>query len=184
VISQDNHSRLDAIQEAIAGQSLPPVHTWQPAHTSDVDIRILRNGDWLYQGSKIHRERMVRLFSSVLRRDNDGETYLVTPQERLRIQIDDAPFTAVLLERVGGPHAATLVFTTNVGDQVIADEAHPIVVEYASEDAEPAPYLVVRDRLRALITRAVFYQLADYSEQRNGQFGVESRGYFMPLGTV
>lgn len=176
--------QLEAIHSAIAQPSLPPVHEWQPKHTADIDIRILRNGDWLYHGSKIQRQRMVRLFSTVLRVDEDGETYLVTPQSRLRIQIDDAPFTAVLLEQQGEADSQKFIFTTNIGDQVVADSEHPVTVEYASSDANPAPYIHVRDRLRALISRSVFYQLAGYAEQRDGQYGVTSQGCFMPLGAV
>ncbi len=175
---------LRSIVEAISAQSLPPVQAWHPEKTRDVDIRIMRNGDWLYQGSRIERPRMVKLFSTVLRVDDDGDTYLVTPQERLRIVVEDAPFTAVLVERHGAPLAPTLVFTTNVGDQVIADADHPIQVEYAQADGEPAPYVQVRDRLRALISRSVFYQLADWSEERDGVLGVESSGQFMVLSEM
>ena len=127
---------------------------------------------------------MIRLFSTVLRVDDDGETYLVTPQERLRITVDDAPFTAVALERHGAPDAPALAFTTNVGERVVADAEHPIVVEYADADADPRPYLVVRDRLRALISRAVFPRAGGARRGRvpDGTLGVVSRETFMPLG--
>lgn len=178
----DDDARLAAIHDAIAARALPPVHDWHPTRTADVAIRIAADGQWYHEGRPIRRERMVRLFSSVLRVDDDGETYLVTPQERLRIGVDDAPFTAVALERHGAPDATALAFTTNVGERVVADEAHPIVVEYADADADPRPYVVVRDRLRALISRAVFLELAEHAEERDGTFGVVSRGVFMPLG--
>ena len=175
----DSDSRLLSIFDAISGQSLPPVHAWQPANTCSIDIRIIRNGDWFYQGSLIERPRMVKLFSTVLRVDDDGHTYLVTPQERLKITVEDAPFTAVLLEQHGLPQAKTLVFTTNVGDQVIADKRHPISVKYDEPGGEPSPYVLVRDRLQALISRAVYYELADLAEERDGVIGLESRGFFM-----
>ena len=173
------NTSLNSIVEAISAQSLPPVHAWHPDKTRDIDIRITRNGDWFYCGSRIERPRMVKLFSTVLRRDDDNQTYLVTPQERLRIVVDDAPFTAILVERHGAPLAPTLVFTTNVGEQVVADTEHPIQVEYGEPDGEPSPYIVVRDRLQALISRTVFYQLADWSEERDGVVGIESSGQFM-----
>lgn len=176
----DNDARLSAIADALSVQDLPPVHAWHPEHTRDVAIRIARNGDWYYNESRIQRPRMVKLFSTVLRVD-DGQTYLVTPQERLRIVVDDAPFTAVLLEQHGAPGARTLVFTTNVGDRVIADAEHPITVHYAEPGGEPAPYVLVRDELKALISRPVFYQLADYAQERDGVLGVVSRDCFMAL---
>lgn len=176
----ENKSSLLDIANAISGKSLPPVHAWQPATTRDVDIRIARNGDWFYQQSRIDRPRMVKLFSTVLRVD-DGETFLVTPQERLRIVVEDAPFTAVLVEQHGVPDAKALVFTTNIGDKVIADEQHLITVDYSTPGGDPSPYVLVRDSLKALISRAAFFQLADWAEERSGVLGVESRGCFMVL---
>jgi uncharacterized protein len=171
---------LDSIADAITSKSLPPVHVWNPDITREIDMRIDRTGDWYYQGSKINRIRMVKLFSTVLRVDQ-GQTYLVTPQERLHIQVEDAPFTAVLLERHGSGDAQSLVFTTNLGDSVIACEQHPISVDYKEPGGEPSPYVLVRDSLKALISRSVFYQLAEYSEERAGLLGVTSKGFFMPL---
>ena len=180
--------RLAAIRDALdadLGRALPPVHDWHPARTADVDIRIASDGRWYYGGTSIERARMVRLFSTVLRVDDEADgsssTYLVTPQERLRITVDDAPFTAVALEVHGTPEAQALVFTTNVGDRVVADADHPIEVEYAHPDADPRPYVLVRDRLRALISRAVFLELAELAEERDEALGVVSRGAFMPL---
>ena len=177
----ENGTPLQRIADALSLKSLPPVNDWHPDTTRDVDIRIARNGDWFYEGSLIERTRMVKLFSTVLRVDDDGHTYLVTPQERLRITVDDAPFTAVLVEQHGVPEAVTLVFTTNVGDTVIADAEHPIIVNYAAPDSEPSPYVLVRGGLQALINRSVFYQLADWAQERDGIIGVESSGVFMPL---
>ncbi len=165
----------------MASHPLPPVEQWQPERVGDIDIRILRNGDWLYQGSHIQRKRMVRLFSTVLRMDDDLQTYLVTPHEKLRIQVDDAPFTAVLLAQLEHAGVQQLIFTTNLGDQVIADQEHLITVHYAEPDGEPAPYILVRGRLQALISRSVFYQLVDYGFEQDGWFGVASQGCFMPL---
>lgn len=144
-------------------------------------MRIARNGDWFHEGSRIDRSRMVRLFSTVLRKDGD-DTYLVTPQERLLIEVEDAPFTAVLLEQQHDEQGVPgLVFTTNLGETVLADEQHPIVVRYTTPDGEPSPYVRVRGRLQALISRAVFMELADLAIEQDGRLGVVSRGYFMPL---
>lgn len=188
----DGDARLGAIHEALSGhsasaRSLPPVGDWHPTRTADIDIRIASDGQWYYRGTPIARARMVRLFSSVLRVDDDAttgtsSTYLVTPQERLRITVDDAPFTALALARRGTPEAPELVLTTNVGEHVVVDAEHPISVEYAHPGAEPRPYVRVRDRLRALISRAVFLELAELAEERDGTLGVLSHGVFMPLG--
>ncbi len=179
-MSDSGSSYLTAIVDALSTRALPPVNTWQPELTRDIDMRIARNGDWFYEGSRIDRSRMVKLFSTVLRKDGD-DIYLVTPQERLRIAVEDAPFTAVLLERRLQDDEPALVFTTNLGESVVADEQHPIQVHYQQPDAEPAPYVLVRDRLQALISRAVFLELAELAEERDGRLGVMSCGCFMPL---
>jgi len=177
----DSDSRLLSLFDTISEQSLPPVQAWQPCVTRSIAMHIAKNGDWYYQDSLIKRPRMVKLFSTVLRVDDDGLTYLVTPQERLRITVEDAPFTAVLLEPFDVPDAQTLVLTTNVGDKVIVDEQHPIWVNYDKPGGEPSPYVLVRDRLKALITRAVYYELAELAQERDEMIGVESRGFFMRL---
>lgn len=171
---------LSSIVDVISERALPPVASWQPSVTRDIDIRIAKNGDWFHEGAKIERARMVKLFSTILRVDDDA-TCLVTPQERLRIVVEDAPFTAVLMEVQGEQAEQTLTFVTNVGDRVVADAAHPITVRYTTADGEPSPYVLVRDRLTALISRAVFYQLAELAEERDGVLGVVSHGSFMPL---
>lgn len=187
---------LDALRDLLSATTLPPVHEWHPEVVRDIDMRIARNGDWYYNGGIIPRKRMVKLFSTVLRVDADGETYLVTPAEKLRISVEDAPFTAVLLHKEGTGTHQGLVLTTNTGDKVLAGEQHPIVVEYTRPDGEPSPYILVRDKLRALISRSVFYELAELAEPaprglcggqsdvQSGQdevFGLYSDGFFMPL---
>lgn len=179
-MSDTGSSYLASIVDALSAPAMPPVNSWQPTVTRDVDMRIARNGDWFYQGSRIDRSRMVRLFASVLRKDGD-DIYLVTPQERLRIEVEDAPFTAVLLETRREEGVQTLVLTTNLGDTVVADEQHPIEVLYHRPDGEPSPYVRVRDRLQALISRTVFLELAELAEERDGRLGVMSSGCFMPL---
>ena len=164
-------------------RALPPVHLWTPAHCGDIDIRIARDGAWFHDGSPIGRPALVRLFSTVLRRDPDG-FHLVTPVEKLRIQVDDAPFLATQVDRVGD----TLRFLTNVGDEVEGGPDHPITVEYDAATAEPAPYLHVRRGLMARLTRPVFYELVDMAEARETpsgeELGVWSSGAWFGLGRV
>ena len=164
-----------AVQAAPRG--LPPVHLWHPAHCGEIDIRIRRDGVWLHEGAPIARAPLVRLFSTVLRLDPDG-FHLVTPVEKLRIVVDDAPFIATALERVGG----ALRFTTNVGEVVDAGPEHALRVEVDAATGEPSPYLHVRRGLEARLARPVFYQLVDMAQVRGGELGVESGGAWFPLG--
>jgi uncharacterized protein len=172
-------------REAAAGRGLPPVEKWHPAHCGDIDIRIARDGTWFHQGSPIGRKELVRLFSTILRKDSDGYV-LVTPAERMRIVVEDAPFMAVLLDAQGSGRGQTLTFTTNVGDLAEAGRANPIRVETDPETGEPAPYVHVRKGLEARIGRAAFYQLADLSVPGEGEhagfLGVWSGGEFFRLG--
>ena len=172
---------LEALKNLLSNIELPPVNNWHPELTRDIDMRIARNGEWFYNGSIISRKPMVKLFSTVLRCDSDGETYLVTPQEKLRIVVEDAPFTAVLLHREGEGEKQGLVLTTNTDDKVLAGKQHPIVVEYKRPDGEPSPYILVRDNLRALISRSVFIELANLAHDKDEEFGVFSDNFFMPL---
>lgn len=160
----------------------PPVHKWNPDFCGDIDMRIARDGSWHYMGTPIGRKRMVKLFSTILRHDRDGKYYLVTPVEKIGIRVDDAPFVAVEMEVTGEGRARTIAFRTNVDDYVILDADHPLRVEIDPETEEPSPYIVVRDRLEALITRSVFYDLVELAEERDGTFGVWSRNSFFPLG--
>ena len=166
-------------------QEARPVHDWHPSHVADIDLRIWRDGTWYYQGSPIHRLRLVKLFASVMRRDDD-DYYLVTPVEKLRIQVDDAPFIAVEIDREGAGESQRLLFRTNVDDVVEAGPRHPIRVVINSLTGEPSPYIQVRDRLEALISRPVFYQMVDLALTENNassnEFGVWSCGHFFTLG--
>jgi len=156
-----------------------------PRDCGDLEIRIARDGTWSYRGSPIGRAPLVRLFASVLRREPDGSYWLVTPAERGRVAVDDAPFAAVELTVEGDGREQALIFRTNIDDSVTADESHPLRVAIDPASGEPSPYLLVRDGLEALITRAVFYQLVDLgAEERVGdvnRFGVWSKGRFFPL---
>lgn len=169
-------------REMASGRGLPPVENWHPAHCGDIDIRIARDGTWYHQGSPIGRYELVRLFSTILRKDPDGY-HLVTPAEKMRIAVEDAPFLAVLCRAEGDGAAQQLIFTTNVGDEIEAGPEHRIRVETDPATGEPAPYIHVRRGLEAKIARAVFYQLADLAVGgEGGMLGVWSGGEYFELG--
>jgi hypothetical protein len=159
---------------------LPPVHLWNPPFCGDLDIRIKRDGTWFYLGTPIGRAPLVRLFSTILKRE--GERYfLVTPVEKVGITVEDAPFVAVDVEVQDGD----LVFLTNVGDQARLDPDHPLRVVIDPDTGEPAPYVHIRAGLEARIDRKTFYRLVDLGrvEAVDGVewFGVRSGGRFWPL---
>ena len=171
--------------EGKKARGLPPVHLWNPEFCGDIDMRIARDGTWFYMGTPIGRERLVRLFSTILRHDEDGKYYLVTPVEKVGIKVDDAPFLAVAMSVEGAGRNQTLTFTTNVGDATVAGAEHPIRFVVDKETGEPAPYVHVRARLEALINRAVFYDLVELGteEEHEGErwFGIWSGGIFFPF---
>ena len=176
---------LLALLEKAAGDEtgLPPVHQWNPERHADIDMRIARDGTWFYQESPIERERMVALFSTILLRE-DEDYFLITPVEKLRIQVDDAPFVATEVQQVEEGGTTKLVFTTNVGSHVVAGAGHPLWVNTDSETGEPSPYLCVRDNLNALIGRSAFYQLVDWAEQQGDTLQVHSNGETFSLGSL
>lgn len=169
-------------QSARAAQKggLPPVHLWNPPFCGDIDMRIARDGTWFYLGTPIGRPALVRLFSTILRKDGD-DYFLVTPVEKVGITVDDAPFVAVDFNPVGDG----LMFETNVGDRFVAGPDHPIRVERDPQTGEPSPYILVRANLEALIDRKSFYRLVDIGEHgdHDGEqwFGVQSQGVFFPI---
>lgn len=169
-------SLADAARKA-QGRGLPPVHDWNPEFCGDLDMRIARDGTWFYLGTPIGRPELVRLFSTILRRDGD-DYFLVTPVEKVGITVDDAPFVAVDFEAEGTGEAQQLVFETNVGDRVAAGPENPIRVHRDPQTGEPAPYVLVRDRLEALIDRKSFYRLVDLGTHHDGWFGLWSGGRF------
>lgn len=172
------------IARRIAGGKLPPVNAWKPEHCGEIEIRIARDGTWYHEGRPIPRQRMVRLFASILRRDEDAY-YLVTPVEKLAIEVEDAPFVAVEMTVHGADEDQVLVFRTNVDDAVMAGAEHPIRIETAPGGDEPSPYVHVRDRLEALIARPVFYDLVELAVERRidgvAWLGVWSAGAFFPI---
>lgn len=161
-------------------RGLPPVHLWDPAFCGDLDMRIARDGTWFYLGTPIGRPELVRLFSTILKKEN-GKYYLVTPVEKVGITVDDAPFVAVDFEPEGAAEDQVLTFTTNVGDSAVAGPDHPIRVERDKETGEPSPYVHIRADLEALIDRKSFYRLVDIGVHHQGWFGLWSSGVFFPI---
>lgn len=157
-----------------------PVHLWDPPFCGDLDMRIARDGTWFHEGTPIGRERMVKLFASILKREGDRH-FLVTPVEKVGITVDDAPFVAVDVAREG----EALRFTTNLGEAALAGPDHPIRVVRDPATGEPAPYVEIRSGLEALIDRKSFYRLVELGETAPHEgadwFGVRSSGMFFPI---
>lgn len=148
-------------------KGLPPAENWNPPFCGDIDMQIKRDGSWWYLGTPIGRKSLVRLFSTILRKDPDGKYYLVTPVEKVGLSVEDAPFVAVSCDKRETENGVALCFTTNVDDEVMADADHPIRVEFDPQNEQPAPYILVRKNLEALISRNVFYQLIEMAEHRD-----------------
>jgi hypothetical protein len=172
-----------AAKNAGAGKGLPPVHLWNPPFCGDLDMRIAADGTWFYQGTPIGRPALVRLFSTILKRE-DGKHFLVTPVEKVGIKVDDAPFLAVEMQRQVTDQGPSLRFRTNVDDWVDCDCAHRLRFE-AAADGGLMPYLHVRADLWAKVTRALYYDLVDMGEERmvdgRAMFGVVSAGEFFAM---
>ncbi|MBL4719588.1 MAG: DUF1285 domain-containing protein [Alphaproteobacteria bacterium] len=167
---------------------LTKLNQLRAAEDSRFDIRIARDGAWYFQGTPINRMKLVKLFSTVLKRDEDGEFWLQTPVERGRIIVDDAPFTAVEVNVTGVGRAQQITFRTNLDDTVTLDDDHPLRVVIDSKTREPSPYILVRDNLDALILRPAFYELVELAEETKIDgalaIGVWSNNVFFPLGAI
>jgi uncharacterized protein len=177
---------LKQAEKAAGGaHALPPVHLWNPTFCVDIDMRIAADGTWYYMNSPIGRKPLVRLFSTVLRRDEDAKYYLVTPVEKCGVEVEDAPFLAIELTVEGEGRNQRLRFRTNVDDEVTVDQQHPLRFETEEGTDGLKPYILVRGRLEALVNRAIFYDLvaAGTVERVDAEdwFGVWSSGHFWPM---
>jgi uncharacterized protein len=153
-----------AEQSGAGKRGLPPVDKWNPPFCGDLDMEIRADGTWFYMGTPIGRPPLVRLFSTVLRKDEDGKTYLVTPVEKVGIRVVDAPFLAVEMQVTDREGEPVLAFRTNVGDVVEIGAEHPLRFETVGEEQQLKPYLLVRGRLEALVSRPVMYDLVERGE--------------------
>jgi hypothetical protein len=184
IVKPSAESLAASATRAAKGRGLPPVHLWNPPFCGDLDIRIARDGTWFYLGTPIGRAPLVRLFSTILRRDG-AEYFLVTPVEKVGIRVDDAPFVAVDFSAESAGRDQRLTFVTNVGDSALAGPDHPIRVARDAATGEPAPYVPIRANLEALIDRKSFYRLVELGahEPHRGEswFGLWSGGMFFPV---
>ena len=181
-------SLVAKIDGGAGGRGLPPVETWNPPHCGTIPMRIQSDGTWFYEGTPIGRAPLVRLFSTVLRREPDGEYVLVTPVEKVGIEVEDAPFVAIAMEATGEGDERAIDLRTNVGDRVPVGQDHPLRFETGGGDGELKPYVHVRGRLEALVGRAIMYDLVELGEQidQDGTptFAVRSRGTVFPIMPV
>jgi uncharacterized protein len=175
---------IAASVKAAKGRGLPPVHLWNPPFCGDLDMRIARDGTWFYQGTPIGRPGLVRLFSTILRKDGD-KYFLVTPVEKVGITVDDAPFLAVDFDASGKDRDQKLTFHTTVGDSVTAGPETPLRFVRDPATGEPSPYVMVRAELEALIDRKSFYRLAELGTEHEVDgalwFGLWSGGTFFGM---
>lgn len=168
-----------------AGKGLPPVERWNPAFCGDIDMEIRADGTWFYLGTPIGRMPLVQLFSTILRTDADGQTYLVTPVEKVGIRVADAPFVAVEMNATGAGDEQVITFRTNVGDVVEAGADNPLRFIDEQETGGLKPYVLVRGRLEALVSRPVMYELVAHGEEiavgGKAMFAVRSKGEVYPI---
>lgn len=179
MIVKPDAENLLAQAKSASKKGPPPVHLWNPPFCGDLDMVIKRDGTWFYNGTPIGRAPLVRLFSSILKREGD-DYFLVTPVEKVGIQVEDAPFVAVDFTSVGAAAEQQITFTTHVGDDILAGPENPIRVERAP-GGEPSPYVHVRAGLDALIDRKSFYRLVELGVEEGDWFGVWSGGTFFPI---
>ena len=173
---------------AMNERGIPPVERWNPEFCGDLDMEIRADGTWFYMGTPIGRPQLVRLFSTVLRKDDDGKTYLVTPVEKVGIRVEDAHFIAVEMQVLGEGETQKLIFRTNVGDVIEAGNEHPLRFIIETESGGLKPYVLVRGRLEALLARAVMYDLVALGEEIEvdgvAMFAVRSNGVVFPVMPV
>jgi hypothetical protein len=186
--SDADQSGFEALLRAATGSGeagARPVEDWNPPYCGDIGLKIRRDGTWTYQESPIGRIALVKLFASILRKDADGRTYLVTPVEKIGIDVEDAPFLAVEMAVRGEGRDQHLTFRTNVDDVVTVDPDHPLRFERQGPDGGSKPYVLVRGRLEALCTRSVYAELVELAEARDGDasnVGVWSGGEWWRMG--
>jgi len=180
-------ANLIATLQAEAGlekpRSLPPVHLWNPANCGDIGLEIRRDGSWWQNGVRFSRDKLVRLFSTILRKDSDGY-YLVTPHEKVVVRVEDAPFMGVRADRHESDGHQVILVTTNVGDVVAVDAEHPLRVVTDRQTGEPSTYVLVRGGLEARLARPPYYELVNWAEDETGDgtMSVASSGARFPIG--
>lgn len=176
-----------AVSGAMHTKGPPPVHLWDPPYCGEIDMRIASDGIWFYQKTPIGRQALVKLFASVLKRE-DNRYFLVTPVEKCGIVVDDVPFLATRMYVEGEASNTILRFITNVDDEVVCGPEHPLRFEPEIGTGGLKPYLLVRRNLWAKVTRALLYDLVELGEERDvgtvRMYGVASQGHFFPMAPV
>jgi len=178
-----------AMVSAIKTRGPAPVHLWDPPYCGEINMEIRRDGSWYHEGRPIRRQAMINLFASILKREEDGRIYLVTPVEKVGIRVEDCPFVIVDMDVAAGcDHDSSeqiLTFHTNTGEQFDLDAAHPLTISQHAGSEEPHPVVHVRSQLEGLLSRAVFYRLVDLAVQHvvagESCLGVWSHGHFFPF---
>ena len=174
-------SDIDKLFETLTNlqrqKRLPPIHLWQPEHVGEIDIRIDREGNWYHEGTLIKRQPLVDLFATILRKEEDTY-YLVTPAEQMAIVVEEVPFLAIDLDIRGKAEGKELLFTTNVGDFVVAGPEHPVYM------VNERPFIEIRNGLVARIQRSVFYRLVEEGVEEAGALVVYSQGARFNLGSI
>jgi hypothetical protein len=178
--------KLEGLMAAVPARRPAPVESWNPPYCGDIGLKIHTDGSWWYRGSPIQRRELVKLFAGVLRKDADGRTYLVTPAEKVDVEVEDAPFLAVEMEVQGEGEAQQLTFRTNVDDVVACGAEHPLRFSAHGADGGLRPYVLVRGRLEALLTRALVHDLVAIAVEHRGHgpLGLWSGGQFFPIETA
>ncbi len=180
-------SLLKNLPESVLGAAREPapVHLWNPDFSGELDMHIARDGTWYHEGGPITRLALAQLFSGILRLEENGRYYLITPVEKWAIRVDDAPFVAVRMEVQGQGAEQQLRFFTSLEHEVVAGADHPLSVNVDPDTGEPSPYVLLRDNLQALIHRNVFYEIVGLAQEQEvaGQLrtGVWSSGLFFPI---
>lgn len=181
-------TRLETMLALEDDKSRPPVHLWNPEARPDIGLAIQRDGTWTFEGSPIDRMPLVKQFASVLRREDDGRYFIVTPVEKVPIRVVDVPFLAVEMEARGDGETQELIWRTNLDDVVVAGADHPLRFEVEKPDGGLKPYVTIRGALEARVTRAVYYDLVSLAEvatiDGTAQFGVWSAGTFFAMAAA
>lgn len=184
----DLSALIASAKNNVEGGGLPHVDKWHPEYCGEMDMIIKADGSWWHEGSRITRAPLIKLFSTILRKDDDGETYLVTPVEKIKIEVERAHFVAIRVDIEGEGKDQRLFFTTNMDETVEAGPERPIRVETDSETLEPSPFISVRGNLEASLNRPVFYELVEHAveidTEQGKQLGVYAQSEFFPLGPV
>ena len=181
----DLMSQLIALRDVHPHErGLPPVELWNPPICADIGMQIRTDGSWWHEGARITRQPLIDLFATVLRKDEDGQTWLVTPGEKIIVHVQDAHFLGIRVDQVETSLGQAIALTTNVGDLVAIGPAHPLRVEIHPITGEPRPYVTIRGRLEARVLRAPFYEIVSLGQERDGRIEVVSQGVAYGLGDI